>query len=239
MQDQAAKQGQAGAGLEGLESLLGGANMAEIQQMWAEALEDPEMMAQMEQMGEEFTKAMEQLAKMSPEELEKQMQDALGMLTEGSMVDTVLEKREEIIQQLEATNAVPPEELARFKRDPEYFELKMRESFDQMKDIFQDPEYLKMATEALGGQGMEGLEGLLGGLGGGAGGLDSMFGSLAEDLNDDTKIEEARLSVLKGDNPLLSQLFESDEMKEILHDPVKWRETLKSGMAGMLNHDEL
>jgi len=228
MQEQAAaaQQKQGGGGLD---DLLGGLDMAQLQEMWGDVLNDPEMMKQMEGMGEELAKAMEQLSKMSPEELQQQMQDALSMLTEGSMVDSVLEKREEIIQQLEATKSVPPEELARYKTDPAYFELKMRESFDQMKDIFNDPAYLKMATEALGA--------------GGAGGMDSissMFDGLLGDLSDDTKIEEARLSVLKGDNPLLSQLFESDdEMKAILHDPVKWKENVKSGYKDILGRDEL
>lgn len=206
-----------------LESLMGGADMAQMQQLWAEALNDPATMKQMEAMGAEFAQAMEQLTKLSPDELEKQMQEAVNMLTEDSMVDAVIEKRDEVLKQLEMTKAVPAEELARFKADPEYFELKMRESFDQMKGIFSDPTYMNKLSEAMGS----------------LGNMKQMLqGSFSEELNDDTKIEEARLQILKGDNPLLSQMFgDSEELQELVKDPKKWKEAVKEGFSGMFDTD--
>jgi hypothetical protein len=213
-----------------LENLLGGAgggggagDLAKMQELFADALKDPETLKQLEQMGEQFTAAMDQLSKMSPEQLEKQMQAALSMLTEPEMVDTVIDQRDAILQQLEAAKTVPAEELARMKADPAYFELKMRESFDQMKDILSDPAYLKLATEAMGSI---------------KGGLKGLLGDSLASLNSDEKIEEARLEMLKGDNPLAKVFESSPEMKAILNDPQKWKETVKEGY-NEITRDEL
>lgn len=212
--------GGAGGGAGGMPDL------AQLQDLMADALKDPATMKQFEQMGTQFASALEQLGKMSPEQLEQQMQAALSMLTEDSMVDTVVQQRDAILAQLEATGSVPADELARFKADPKYFELKMRESFDQMKGILQDPEYLKLATQAMGSV-----------AGGAGGGLPILLGDALKGLDDDDKIEEARLQLLKGDNPL-AKLFDTPEMKDILHDPKKWKDTVKQGYSDILK-DEL
>lgn len=222
----AATQDAAGDPAAMLESLLGGgaggADLGKMQEMFADALKDPETMKQMEQMGEQFTAAMDQLSKLSPEELEQQMQAALSMLTEPEMVDTVIDQRDAILKQLEAAKTVPAEELAKMKADPQYFELKMRESFDQMKDILADPSYLKLATEAMGAM---------------KGGIKGLLGESLADLNSDEKIEEARLQLLKDDNPL-TKMFDDPEMKALLNDPLKWKETVKQGYSDILR-DEL
>jgi len=233
-QEQAAQEATVGAdgSLGGMLGGDGGASMQDMQKMMADAFNDPETRATLsEQMGDEFLKVFDQLQNMSPEELERQMQEAMKMLSgDSSMIDGVLEKREEIIEQLEQTKAVPADEIARFKTDPEYFELKMRESFDQMSGLFSDPEYIKTATEALGtlGKAKDMFTGANG---------DELTKMLKDSLSDDDKLEEARLEVLKGDNPLLTQMFESEEMKAIVNDPVKWRETVKEGYKGLLQEE--
>jgi hypothetical protein len=113
-------------------------DLASMQKMFAELANDPEALKMMEQMGADMNKAMEQMLKMSPEQLQEQMQKAMEMLTEEDVVDKVVGQREQILKQLELSGAVSPEELARFKADPEYFEQKMRESFDQMGELFKD-----------------------------------------------------------------------------------------------------
>jgi hypothetical protein len=213
-----------------LESLLGGeggaaggADLAKMQEMFADAFKDPETMKQLEQMGEQFTAAMDQLSKMSPEELESQMQAALSMLTEPEMVDTVIDHRDTILKQLEMAKTVPPEELDRMKADPAYFELKMRESFDQMKGILSDPSYLKLATDAMGSI---------------KGGLKGLLGDSLASLSSDEKIEEARRELLSGDNPLSKMFDASPEMKALLNDPQKWKESVREGYNDILR-DEL
>jgi len=208
---------------------LGGMGDSDLRRMIEEAMADPEAQAQMEALGQNFGAAMEQLARMSPEELEEQLQQAMNLLTEDSMVDNMVANRDEIIKQLEMTGGIPPEELARFKTDPQYFELKMRESFDQMKGMFNDPEVMKSMAEAMGS--MQDI-------------LNSQQDVMDEisklvssgELSDDDKIEEARLTLLKGDygeNPILAEMMKADEMQEILQDKKKWRDSVKEGMASL------
>ena len=189
---------------------------------------DPEIQKYLEQIGSQFGNAMEQLAKMSPEDLEKQMSEAMKMLTEDSMVNNVLDQRDEILKTLETAGSVPPEELAKFKADPEYFELKMRESFEQMKGMFSDPEMMKSMAEA-----MSGMSELFGAQNELMGDLQKLASS--GDLSDD-KIEEARLTLLQSDhadNPLLAEMMKSDEMVDLLRDPVAWKKSVKEGLKGM------
>ena len=188
---------------------------------------DPKLMEQMAGMGAQMQEAMEMLSKMSPEELEKQMADAMKMMTDGDMLKSMMAHSDDILQTLEQTGAVPAEELAKFKADPAYFEQKMQESFEQMQGIFNDPEILKAATETMGG---------ISEIMKNPGLLDDVLKSMI-DFDDDDKIEEARLKILQdpdGAHPMLKEMFQSDEMQEILKDPVKWRESVKEGQ-GMLN----
>merc|ERR1712157_326688 len=74
--------------------------------------------------------------------------------------------------------------------------------------------------------------------------MKAAFGQMKDmfnDLEDDDKIEEARLQLLNdpelAGNPILKSVYESEEMKAILKDPVKWRETVKKGQ-GMLTGDK-
>lgn len=192
-------------------------------------MNDPETLKYLEQMGDQFGSAMEQLAKMSPEELEKQMEQAMKLLTGSDILDSVISQQDEILRTLEASGTVPPEELAKFKADPDYFELKMRESFDQMQGMFKDPEMVQAMTSA-----MTGMKELFGSSQALAGEMSKLLEG--GDLTDDDKLEEARLQLLSGDfgsNPLLEEMLKSDELKGVLKDPKKWRESVKEGVAGM------
>jgi hypothetical protein len=208
----------------------GGADLAK---MLEETLNDPETKKMYEQLGDTFTQALDQLAQLSPEDLEKQMAEAFNMMTNGPMVDQVVQNREDVLKQLAASGTVPPEELAKMKLDPEYFELKMRESFDQMKQLMGDPSMQKVMAEAF-----TGMKELFEGGGDGAGDLLSniaqMFGSAVEDLSDPTKIEEVRLTLLSGqgpaaDNPFLKELVANEEMQALLRDPAKFRASVMEG----------
>jgi hypothetical protein len=195
--------------------------MAQMEQMLAEAFNDPETLKQYEQ-------AMEQLSKMTPEELQAQMAEAMKMLSEGDMLTEVLKNKDDVIKNLEASGAVPPEELARYKTDNAYFELKMRESFEEMQQVFNNPEYLKYATDA-----MQNVAELMKN-------PESVFAGLAEMMGDmtDDQIEEARLKLLAGgfnDDPLLKDAFDSQEMMDIVKDAKKWKEAVKEGYDNILN----
>lgn len=228
LQEQATE-GSAAAAAGGLGALggldMGDMDLAKMQEMMAEAMNDPETMKAFEEMGDQFGSAMEGLASMSPEALAQQMEDAMKMLTDDSLVDSILENKAEVLKQIEESGTVPPEELARFKSDPAYFELKMRESFDQMKDIFDDPEMMKSMTDA-----MSGMQDMMGD--------PDMMKNMLGDFTSDEKIEEARLELLSGDNPTLTAMFDTPEMQGILKDPKKFRDTVKEGQQGMMG-DEL
>lgn len=212
------------------QNILGGAgvgDLASMQETWKQALGDPSAMKELEeQMGVSLTQAMELLAQMSPEELQAQMQEAFKLLSQGEIVDQVIGKRDEILSTLEASGAVPPEELAKFKADPEYFELRMRESFDQMGDILGNKDYLE-AVQTIFGQTQELLKDpskltdMMG----------DIMGTLKNQLDSDEKIEEARLEILKSD---MKAMFDTPEMKEILYDAAKWRDAVKEGSSALL-----
>ena len=226
-QDQAA-----GAGAGGMADMLnmmgGGAeSMAELQKMIQESLQDPETQKYLEQMGSQLTDAMETLSKMSPEEIHEQMKQAFDVLGNDDMISGLIEQREQVIQNLEGVGIIPPEELARMKADPQYFELKMRESFDQMKDVFNSPDMMKGMAEAMGGMKelMDSGDALLG-----------EMAKLFDAENNDETIEEARLEILRGgfsDNPMFKEFFGGDDVQELLKDPVKWRKAVKDGQEDM------
>ena len=221
----------AGAGIPDLKNLMngGGADMAELQKMIQESLQDPETQKYLQEMGTQFGAAMEQLAQMSPEQIQAQMAQALDVLQSGDMLEGLVESRDAVIAQLQATGTIPKEEIDKMKADPQYFELKMRESFDSMKDMFQNPEMLEGMAAAMAS--MKDL------MDSGDDILDEMTKMLTSgELQDDEQIEEARLQILRGDfseNPLMKEMFASEEMQELLKDPVKWRESVKEGQANI------
>jgi len=201
------KNGADAGGLAGLESLLGDID--------PEALQE-----QLGDLGNYFDEAMDIMSKMTPEELEAQMKDAMEMLSGGDMMKGMLGMQNEIIDAMAESGQIDAEELAKYKADPEYFEQKMKESMGQLQELFGNPETLKLATD-----GIKGLTDLYKN--------PEQFLQMFKD--DDEKIEEIRLELLK--NPDLgipgSDLL-TPEMKELLNDPQKWRESVKSGLPDLV-----
>lgn len=107
----------------------------------------------------------------------------------------------------------------------------MKGAFNQMQQVFSDPEMVSAATEMMKGMAdvMQNPEEAMKGL------AASMQGA----LDDDDKIEEARLQILKdpnaAGNPMLAELFKNEEMKEILYDSAKWKAAVKEGQGMLLN----
>merc|ERR1711862_842244 len=106
------------------------------------------------------------------------------------------------------------------------------------KDMFSDPEAMKTVTDIA-----KGITDVLKNPDKLVDAMNSMSGydEVFKDLEDDDKIEEARLQLLKdpelAGNPILKSVYGSEEMKGILKDPVLWRETVKKGQ-GMLTGDK-
>lgn len=107
----------------------------------------------------------------------------------------------------------------------------MKDAFGQMQKVFEDPDMLSAATNMMKGMGemMQNPDAA----------LKQLSASMEDILGDDTKIEEARLQLLKdpdsAGNPMLAELFKNEDMKEILYDSEKWKAAVKEGKGMLLN----
>merc|ERR1712224_1039904 len=196
---------------------------------------DPE---QMKQMADGFglndlpqmDEVMKMMADMDPEELAKQMQEAMELFGGDDMMANMIGQQDEILKVLEETGAIDPEELAKYKADPEFFEQKMKESMDEMKKMFSDPEMMNQAAE-----GMKTAQEFYKN----PDAMNDMMGELLKDLSDED-IESVRQMFIGGDgDPMMKELLGSintAELEDVLQDPVKWRKTVKEGL-GILGNE--
>ena len=176
----------------------------------------------------QLDEVMKMMSEMSPEDLAKQMQDAMELFGGDDMMANMIGQQDEILQMLEETGAVDAEELAKFKADPEYFEQKMKESMDQMKELIADPNLMANAAE-----GMKAAQELYNN----PDAMNDMMANMMKDLSDED-IESVRQMFLGGGDgdPMMAELLGSintAELDEVLQDPVKWRKTVKEGFDMM------
>ena len=179
---------------------------------------DPEAM-----MGDmpELDEVMKMMAEMSPEEIAKQMQDAMDMFMGEDMMANMLGNSAEILQMLKETGAVDAEELAKFEADPEYFEQKMKESMDQMKELMNDPNLMANAMK-----GMQAAQELYNN----PDALGDMMADIMSELTDE-EIEDVRQMLLTGGGDPMTKELLGDIDDSILKDPVAWRKNVKEGFA--------
>mmetsp|Transcript_1279 Transcript_1279/g.2082 ORF Transcript_1279/g.2082 Transcript_1279/m.2082 type:complete len:293 (+) Transcript_1279:76-954(+) len=226
--------GGAAGGMAGLEDMLGdlggmdlgalmeGLDPNTLQELIAEGMKDPAIQEMMNGM----QGAMDELLNMDSEELKTQMAEAMNMLTSMDMQQNILDQQEEVLAMMEAQGTATPEEIAEYRANPEKFAEKMSEAFGQMKEIFSDPKALDEVVQMMKGFGelMSDPKGAM-----------SKLGSVLQDaLADDEKIEEARLQLLSDPSAAGVANFDSEEMQDILRDPVKWRKSVKEGQRMMM-----
>uniref|UniRef100_A0A7S2HQK7 STI1 domain-containing protein n=1 Tax=Helicotheca tamesis TaxID=374047 RepID=A0A7S2HQK7_9STRA len=198
-------------------------DMGQMQEMMAEALKDPEMMKYMEDLS---ASAMKELDNLTPEKIMEQMEQ----ITSGDMIEKTLGQKDEVLKTLEATGMVPPEDLARYKADPEAFEKDIKDAFNQMNDLFTNPDMVNSVMDMMKGFGnvMKNPDAA----------LEELAKVMQGELDDDAKIEEARLQLLSNPelagSPALASIFNSEEMKEVLNDPEKWKQSVKEGQGMLL-----
>lgn len=228
--------GGAGVDMEALMKQMG-VDPSDLQKMMGDL--DPEKLKELTELGPKFEEMMEVMASMSPEELQKQMQDAMDMFSGGDMMESLMQNKEYILKAMEESGALDAEELARMRTDPEYMEQKMKEGLGQMKDLFADPKVIKVATESMkGATEMFKNPGKIGEI---IGEMGNLMGSMMEDLSDE-QIEQVRQMFLDKDaaagNPMIKHLVDSmsefGALDDVINDPKKWRDTIKDGM-GMMN----
>merc|ERR1711935_495180 len=173
----------------------------------------------------QMDEVMKMMAEMSPEEMAKQMQDAMDLFGGDDMMANMIGQQDEILKVLEETGAIDPEELAKFKADPEFFEQKMKESMDQMKNMFSDPKMMAQAAD-----GMKAAQELYAN----PDAMNDMMGDILKDLSDED-IESVRQMFIGGDaDPMMKELLgsiDTAELDDVLQDPVKWRKTVKEGLG--------
>jgi len=197
----------------------------EMMKMIQETMADPAMMDYVGGLSAGMGDAMEQLSKMSPEEIQQQMEENLKAMTSPDMLNTVLEQKDEVLSSLLEQGLITQEQLDEFAADPQKFQDTMGEAFGQMTKILADPDAIDAVTQV-----MKGVSEIMKDPAAAMGQLAQAF---SEGLGDDDKIEEARLQLLadpdNAGNPALASLFQDEEMQEILKDPLKWREQVKKG----------
>ena len=134
---------------------------------------------------------------------------------------------------MEAQGTATPEEIAEFRADPAKFEAEMTKAFGQMKEMFSDPAAMDTVVQMMKGFGNIMQDP--------AAAMSKLGGVLQDALADDDKIEEARLQLLNdpsvAGNKAVSDMFGTDEMQDILNDPVKWKKSVQEGQK-MLMGDE-
>jgi len=194
---------------------------ATLQELMMEGLKDP----QVQEMFSGMQGAMEELMKMDSEQLKAQMEEAMKMLTSEDIQQNIMSHKEDVLAMMEAQGTATAEEIAEYRADPKKFEQAMSEAFVQMKEIFSDPKNMEQVTQMIKGFGAIMQDPVAA--------MSKLGGVLKDALSDDDKIEEARLQLLSdpsvAGNKAVSDMFSTEEMKEILNDPVKWRKSVKEG----------
>lgn len=230
-------------GAGGLESMFGdmdlgdmdlGALMKDLdpkmmQEMMMEGMKDPAM----QEMFSGMQGAMDELLNMDADELKVQMEEAMNMLTSQDMQQNILDQKEEVLAMMEAQGTATPEEIAEYRADPAKFQEAMSQAFGQMKEIFSDPEAMDTVVQMMQGFGSIMKDP--------AAAMSKLGGVLQDALADDDKIEEARLQLLNdpsvAGNQAVSDMFGTEEMKDILNDPEKWKKSVKEGQKMMMGGD--
>eukprot|EP00594_Rhizosolenia_setigera_P006156 CAMPEP_0178951618 /NCGR_PEP_ID=MMETSP0789-20121207/7332_1 /TAXON_ID=3005 /ORGANISM="Rhizosolenia setigera, Strain CCMP 1694" /LENGTH=279 /DNA_ID=CAMNT_0020632523 /DNA_START=79 /DNA_END=918 /DNA_ORIENTATION=+ len=209
----------------------------ELEELIQSAMNDPEMMEMMSQINNNVEGAMEELANLTPEQLTAQMEEAMKFISSEEYLQSVLGNKEDVLKNLAESGMVDAETLKEYEANPEKLEQDLKEAMTQMQELFSDPEALESATQMATQMAdfMKDPDAL-------ANTMKEFSAQMQADLSDDDKIEEARLQLLSNPDlagdPSLAHLFESEEMKEILKDPVKWRESVKQGQAMMFNGED-
>lgn len=221
---------------------LGGAGGAggfgDLSKLMGDMMNDPSIAKLMKEANTDVEGALEELKNLTPDQFASQMQEAMSFLTSGDMLEKVLDNKDAVIENLKASGLIDEKTLEEMTNNPEKLEADMKAAFGQMQDMFTDPEAMKTVTDIA-----KGITDILKNPDKLVDAMNSMSGydEIFKDLEDDDKIEEARLQLLNdpelAGNPILKSVYESEEMKTILKDPVKWRETVKKGQ-GMLTGDK-
>lgn len=214
---------------------MGDMGLGDMGAMLEQVAGNPELMQILEQLENSGGEAMKMLMEMDPEELASEMKKAMQSLTSPDMLQMMMENKDEVLSNLKASGFLSEEQLKDLEENPERLESQMKDAISQMNEVFEDPESLKQVTDVANSivRALEDPDA--------EGGLKNLMSKMLDVEQDDDKIEDARLQLLE--NPELAgtselaSLYNSPEMREILNDPVKWRETVKKGQGLLFGNE--
>lgn len=153
-----------------------------------------------------------------PVKLADAMTGVLGSLQSEEFVDAIVGQKDAVLDQLTSSGLLTPEQIEQYRNDPNKFGEDMKESFSKMQELFTDPDMMRKIQESIDPTKLTQM-------------MDAYKDfDLASLFTDEEKSEETRLALLDPRNPLSAMFAESKEMREILHDPVKWKAALKEGL---------
>lgn len=201
--------------------------------MMGQMAENPQLMKFMEQLDQSSGEAIKMLTEMSPEDLAKSMKEAMESLTSPDMMEKMIENKDDVLSSLGASGMLSEEQLKELQDNPELLESQMKQALSQISEVFDNPEAMKAVTDVASGivEALEDPEGM----------LKNLMSNVMDLDQDDDKIEEARIQLLEhpelAGTSELASLYNSPEMRAILHDPDKWRETVKKGQGMLLGNE--
>lgn len=121
-------------------------SQSRIDEITKQMASDPRMQKAMEQQ-------MKQFAKMSPEEMQAQLKDAMDTLANSaSMVDQMIERKDEMLSNMKRSGMVPKELIQKYEKDPAFFEQEIRATFakgNPMAEMFSSPHEMAEAMKSM------------------------------------------------------------------------------------------
>lgn len=202
-----------------------GVDPTDLMAVVEESLKDPQMAEYFETMGQQMQEAMAQIQNMSPDQLQATLKDNIEKMTSPEMFDNILEHKDEVLQSLKENGLVSDDEIQQYLANPAKFQENIAEAFGEMQKIFQDPNSIEAMSDLMKSVSdvMNDPSVVMG----------SINAKLEEELQTDEQIEAARLELLnspeKAGNIALAEMFQDESMREILEDPVKWRNQVLRG----------
>ena len=109
------------------------AGLGDLSQMMGDMMNDPAIAEMLKNSNTDVEAALEELKKLSPEQFASQMQEAMSYLTSTDMLDKVLDNKDAVMKNLEASGLVDKKTLEEMAANPDKLEADMKAAFGQMQ----------------------------------------------------------------------------------------------------------
>merc|ERR1719362_1882689 len=167
---------------------LDAVNEDSLQKIIKDALNDPHVMNTMGQINLGMDSVIDELGNMSASDLKRHFVEGINHLTSPEMINSIMGNKDEVLFSLKEQGLISAEQINVYKNDSSKFEAEMTEAILQMQTFFDSPETLQAATSVV-----EGLSKIIKNP---DDALKRFAETFSETLNNDDKIEDARLQLL-------------------------------------------